>query len=341
MRFLKPIEFIPHGARLPFMSYFKIFGTLSLLLSLATVGLLATKGLNFGIDFRGGTLIELKTKNGQPADLGALRARINTLGFGEAQIQEFGQPDDVLVRIAEQPGGEKAQQEVVKKVTEALGDSMEFRRQETVGGAVSRELVQWGVIALICGNIGIALYVGFRFEWQFSIGAILSLVHDTLLTLGIFSALQLEFSQIIIVAILTIIGYSINDTVVIYDRIRENLRKYKKMPLWDLIDLSINETLSRTIMTVATVLITLLSLFFLGGEVIHGFTFAMLWGVLIGTYSSIFIAAPILVLVGVTREEVGARPAEWRSAGQGQPRTQGKGRQDSPAGQQPARAGRK
>jgi preprotein translocase subunit SecF len=171
---------------------------------------------------------------------------------------------------------------------------------------VSRELVMWGIIALLCGNIGIALYVGFRFEWQFSVGAILSLLHDTVLTLGIFSATQMEFSQIIIVAILTIIGYSINDTVVIYDRIRENLRKYKKMPLYDLIDLSINETLSRTVMTVATVLITLLSLFFLGGPVIHGFAFAMLWGVLIGTYSSIFIAAPVLILVGVTREEVGA-----------------------------------
>ena len=152
----------------------------------------------------------------------------------------------MLVRVAEQPGGEQAQQEVVKKIQKALGDTMEFRRQETVGGAVSRELVQWGIIALLCGNIGIALYVGFRFEWQFSVGAILSLLHDTMLTLGIFSAMQMEFSQIIIVAILTIIGYSINDTVVIYDRIRENLRKYKKMPLSDLIDLSVNETLSRT-----------------------------------------------------------------------------------------------
>jgi preprotein translocase subunit SecF len=319
MSFLKPIEFIPRGTKLPFMSYFKYFGTLSLLLSLATVGLLFTKGLNFGIDFRGGTLIELKTKDGREADLPALRAKIGELGLGEVQIQQFGQPDDVLVRVAEQPGGEAAQQQVVKKIQAALGESMEYRRQETVGGAVSRELVQWGVIALICGNFGIALYVGFRFEWQFSVGAILSLLHDTLLTLGIFSALQLDFSQIIIVAILTIIGYSINDTVVIYDRIRENLRKYKRMPLSDLIDLSVNETLSRTVMTVATVLITLLALFFLGGEVIHGFTFAMLWGVLIGTYSSVFIAAPVLILVGVTRDEAGARVGEGRPAPQGKP----------------------
>jgi preprotein translocase subunit SecF len=350
MSFLKPIQFIPHGTKAPFMRYFRVFGTLSLLLCLVAVGLLFTRGLNFGIDFRGGTLIELKTRDGKAADLPALRSKLSGLGFGEAQVQEFGDPSDVLVRIAEQPGGEEAQQAVVKKVQETIAGAMEIRRQETVGGAVSSELVRWGVIALICGNIGIALYVGFRFEWQFSVGAILSLAHDTLLTLGVFSVLQLEFSQIIVVAILTIIGYSINDTVVIYDRIRENLRKYKKMPLPDLIDLSVNETLSRSIMTVATVVVTLLSLFFLGGPVIHGFAFALLWGVLIGTYSSIFIAAPVLIVVGVTREDVGARIPESKLAQQGktkpkaQPRASGEAAPaagEGRAGSQALRAGRK
>jgi preprotein translocase SecF subunit len=296
----KPIEFIPQGTKIPFVSYFKFFFALSMFLNIATIVLLATVGLNFGIDFRGGTLIEIRTQ--QPADLGALRNSLGSLGLGDVQIQEFGAPTDVLIRVAEQPGGEKAQQEAVTKVQAALGSGVEIRRTEVVGGTVSRELLEKAVWALVLTCLGIFIYVWFRFEWQFALGAVFALLHDVLLTVGVFSAFQMDFDLTVVAALLTILGYSINDTVVIYDRIRENLRKYKKMPLGDLLDLSVNETLSRTIMTVGTTFLALLALYLFGGEVIRGFTFAMLFGVIVGTYSSVFIAAPFLVLVGVKRD---------------------------------------
>jgi preprotein translocase subunit SecF len=296
----KPIEFIPQGTKIPFVSYFRFFFALSMALNILTIVLLATVGLNFGIDFRGGTLIEIRTQ--QPADLSALRNSLGALGVGDVQIQEFGAPTDVLIRIAEQPGGEKAQQEAVTKVQAALGSGVEIRRTEVVGGTVSRELLEKAVWALVLTCLGIFIYVWFRFEWQFALGAVFALLHDVLLTVGVFSAFQLDFDLTVVAALLTILGYSINDTVVIYDRIRENLRKYKKMPLDQLLDLSVNETLSRTIMTVGTTFLALLALYLFGGEVIRGFTFAMLFGVIVGTYSSVFIAAPFLVLVGVKRE---------------------------------------
>lgn len=302
----KPIEFMPRNTKIPFVSYFKFFFALSIGLNILTFVLLATLGLNFGIDFRGGTLIEIRTTQG-PADMAGLRSQLETLGLGAVQIQEFGAPDTVLIRVAEQPGGEQAQQEAVKKIQGALGTGIEMRRTEVVGGTVSAELINQAIIAIVLTCFGIFLYVWLRFEWQFALGAVIALVHDVLLTVGIYSATQMEFDITIVAALLTILGYSINDTVVIYDRIRENLRKYKKKPLEELLDLSVNETLGRTLMTVSTVILALLSLYIFGGEVIRGFTFAMLFGCVVGTYSSVFIAAPFLILMGVKRDWSGVK----------------------------------
>ncbi len=298
---LKPIEYIPRNTRIPFVSYFKACMAFSILALVTTVILLATVGLNYGIDFKGGTLMEVKSTHG-PADVAAMRSTLHNLNLGEVQLQTFGSPDDVLIRIAEQPGGEKAQQEAVAKVRGVLGEGFEVRRVEVVGGVVSGELISQAIWAIVFTCFGIFLYVWFRFEWQFAIGAIVALVHDVVFTIGIWSAFQLEFNLTIVAALLTILGYSINDTVVIYDRIRENLRKYKRMPLAELLDLAVNETLSRTIMTAGSVFIALLALYFFGGEVIRGFVFAMLFGTVVGTYSSIFIAAPFLILIGIKRD---------------------------------------
>lgn len=314
--YFKPIELIPPNPRIPFTPFFKLcFGT-SMALMVATVLLLATMGLNFGIDFRGGTVIELRTKDG-PADLSALRTTVGGLNLGDVQIQEFGAPDLVMIRVAQQPGGEQAQQQAVETVSKALGDNVEIRRTEVVGGTVSGELVEMALIALVLTCFGIFVYVWLRFEWQFALGAVVALFHDVFLTVGIFSALQLDFNLTIVAALLTIMGYSINDTVVIFDRIRENLRKYKKRPLADVVDLSINETLARTAMTTGTTFLALLALYVFGGEVIRGFTFAMLIGVLIGTFSTIFIASPFILILGVKRDWSGvpaAKPGRGRQA---------------------------
>jgi preprotein translocase subunit SecF len=302
----KPIELVPQQTNIPFASYFRVCLTISGTLILATIILLATLGLNFGIDFRGGTLIEIRTTNG-PADIGAIRSNLGGLDLGEVQIQKFGAPEEVLIRIAEQPGGEQAQQEAVNRIQAALGQNVELRRTEVVGATVSSELVQQALIALVLTCLGIFVYVWFRFEWQFALGAVVALFHDVFITVGVFSATQLDFDLTIVAALLTILGYSINDTVVIYDRIRENLRKYKKKPIDDLINLSVNETLSRTVMTTGTTLLALLALYLFGGEVIRGFTFAILFGIVIGTYSSVFIAAPFLIFLGVKRDWSGVK----------------------------------
>jgi len=283
-------------------------------LMLLSVVLFFGVGLNYGIDFKGGTLIEIKTTDG-PADIGELRDKLNGLGLGDVQIQTFGAPDDVLIRVQEQPGGESAQQAVVDKVKGALGDNVEYRRVEVVGPTVSQELIESGTLAVVLAIFGVLVYIWLRFEWQFSAGAVIALVHDVVLTIGMFSAVQIEFGLPIIAAILTIVGYSLNDTVVVYDRVRENLRKYKKMPLSDLLNQSINETLSRTIVTSVTTLIALLSLYILGGEVIRGFVFAMIWGVLVGTYSSIFVGAPMLLMLGVKRDWSGLGGAKVKEQG--------------------------
>lgn len=306
---MRKLQLIPDNTNIPFIGFRKVALGLSALVVVASIILVAVQGLNFGIDFRGGTLIEIGTE--EPADLGDLRSRLGGLGLGDVQIQTFGAPNDVLIRVETQPGGSAAQQVVVDKVRAELGDTVEYRRVEVVGPTVSGELIEAGVLAIVLAVGMMLVYIWFRFEWQFSVGAVVALVHDVLITLGLFAILQLEFNLSIIAALLTIVGYSMNDTVVVYDRVRENLRKYKRMPLEELLDLSVNNTLSRTVMTSVTTLLALLSLYVFGGEVIRGFTFAMIWGIVIGTYSSIFIAAPLLLILGVKRD--------WSGAGAGEP----------------------
>ncbi|MEO0729033.1 MAG: protein translocase subunit SecF [Pseudomonadota bacterium] len=311
-------HFIPDGTHIDFMAFRKICFWASVAIMIACAGLFFLRGLNYGVDFKGGTMVELRTKDGNAADIGALRSKIGDLGLGDVQIQTFGQPSDILIRVEQQTGtddDERAQQEALRKIQAAVSETYIQRRVEVVGPAVSGELRTTGIIAVLASIIAIILYIWFRFEWQFAIGAVLALTHDVLITIGVFVILQLDFDLSTVAALLTILGYSVNDTVVISDRIRENLRKYKKMALPDLLNLSINETLPRTLMTSGTTLVVLFALYFLGGEVIRNFTFAMLFGVIIGTYSSIFIAAPILELLGVKRDWSGLTKGEQAAAG--------------------------
>lgn len=298
------LKLVPQKTDVPFIRIRNITFWLSGLLTVASVVLFFTVGLNYGIDFRGGTMIEVGTE--APADLPKIRSIVSGLGLGDVQAQSFGGDNAVLIRLEANEGGEKAQQQDVADVKAALdkdyGAPVTYRRIELVGPKVSGDLVNAGFLAVVLAVAAMLVYVWFRFEWQFGVGSVIALVHDVAMTIGIFSLLQLEFNLSIVAAILTIVGYSMNDTVVVYDRVRENLRKYKKMPLDELLNLAINETLSRTTMTSFTTLLALTVLFIFGGEVIRGFTFAMIWGILIGTYSSIFIAAPFLLLVGVKRD---------------------------------------
>ncbi|CAA7613260.1 Protein translocase subunit SecF [Magnetospirillum sp. LM-5] len=260
-----------------------------------TFASIAVKGFNFGIDFAGGLLIEVQTTDG-PAKIGPMRDILGGLGLGEVSLQEFGATGrDVMIRVQRQEGDEKAQLAALAKVKEALGAGYDYRRVEIVGPKVGEELKQDGVLAVGLAVLAIAAYVWFRFEWQFGAGALIATFHDVIATFGLFSVTGLEFNLTSVAAILTIAGYSINDTVVIYDRVRENLRKYKAMPVYDLLNLAVNETLARTFLTVATVFITVLALLVFGGEVLHGFSVAMLWGLIVGTYSSVFVALPVLI----------------------------------------------
>lgn len=306
---MRKLKLVPDDTHIPFLGMRFIALAVSTAMVLGSFAMVIIFGLNFGIDFRGGTMIEIGTE--EPADIADLRNRLGGLGLGEVQIQEFGAPTDVLIRIETQPGGEGAQRGAIQTVRDELGDSVEYRRVEVVGPTVSGELIEAGVLAIILAVSMMLVYIWFRFEWQFSVGAVVALVHDVVITLGLFAVLQLEFNLSIIAALLTIVGYSMNDTVVVYDRVREKLRKYKRMPLAELLDLAVNKTLSRTVMTSVTTLLALLSLYIFGGEVIRGFTFAMIWGIIIGTYSSIFVAAPLLLWLGVKRD--------WSGAGAGEP----------------------
>lgn len=282
------------GKDIPFMKYRRIVFGITGVIMLTCLGGFMTKGLNLGIDFQGGSIIEVQSKSG-PADIADIRERLSQLNLGEIQAQSFGSPDDVLIRIQAQEGGENAEQSAITMIRGELQDKYDFRRVEVVGPAVSGDLTVTSTIGIALAMIAIMIYIWFRFEWQFALGAIISMVHDVVFTIGLFVFLGIEFNLTSIAAILTIIGYSLNDTVVIYDRIRENLRRYKKMPLSMIIDVSLNQTLSRTILTGLTVMLALLSLYLFGGEVIRSFTFAMLFGVGIGVFSSIYIAAPVLI----------------------------------------------
>ncbi|MEM9206193.1 MAG: protein translocase subunit SecF [Pseudomonadota bacterium] len=303
------LRLVPAETNFKFMTLRRVMFPLSAVLILVSLGLFFSTGLNTGIDFRGGTLIEVRTTDG-PADVAGFRTSLGGLQLGDVQIQEFGTPTDVLIRVERQPGGDAEQQAALAKVRDALGTNIEYRRVEVVGPRISGELAQSGLIAVLVAIAAVLFYIWFRFEWQFAVGAIIALVHDVILTIGFFSVTRYEFNLASIAAILTIVGYSLNDTVVVYDRIREKLRKYKKMPIEELLDMAVNKTLSRTVMTSVTTLLALFTLFVVGGEVIRSFTAAMIWGVVIGTYSSIFIAAPILLFVKIKREGVGASKAD-------------------------------
>jgi preprotein translocase subunit SecF len=276
---------------LNFSSKFKYANILSLILFVLSVILIFFKGLNYGIDFKGGTLIELRSNNIEAA---SIRDILKDMDLGDVNVKKFGKEGDFLVKVEQKENNNKLIPEIKKNISESLNSEVNFRRVENVGPKVSAELLQSGIIAISLSLTAMLFYIWIRFEWQFSIGSIIALFHDVVITLGIFSLLSLEINLSIIAAVLTIVGYSMNDTVVIYDRIRENLGKYHKLDISNIANLSINETLSRTIITSVTTLLALFSIFILGGEILRGFSFAMILGVLIGTYSSIFVASPIL-----------------------------------------------
>jgi SecD/SecF fusion protein len=289
------VNYLPDNPTVRFMRMRMIAFVFSAVASVAAAGSFLTVDMNYGIDFRGGSSIEVKALQGS-ADVGAVRAALEELNLGEVQVQEFGTPSEILIRIGTQEGGDSAEQSALSKVRSALEADYEFRRIEVVGPTVSSELTRAGTIAVLASMLAMLIYIWFRFEWQFALGAIISTLHDVIMMVGFFVWFQLEFNLTSIAAILTVVGYSINDTVVVYDRVRENLRKFKKMPIEQLLDVSMNETLSRTILTGITTLMALTALYLWGGEVISSFTIAMIFGILIGTYSSIFVAGPLLIL---------------------------------------------
>jgi preprotein translocase subunit SecF len=310
------LRIVPDDTSFDFIRFRRVSFPISALLSIIAITLYFTHGLNFGIDFIGGTRMEVQSKAG-PVDIANMRATLSQLGLGEIQIKEFGSADTVEIKIAQQPGGEQAQQAAVLKVRDALGTGVDYRSVDVVGPKVSGELLHWGILGIFVAIGAILMYLWFRFEWQFALGAMIANVHDIVLTLGFMSITQIDFDLTSIAALLTILGYSLNDTVVIYDRIREMLRRYKKMPMTDLLNKSINATLSRSVITHVTVLLALLALLLFGGQAIHSFTATMMFGAaLVGTYTSVFIASPILIYLGVGtgRQYVPDAPEEEKLA---------------------------
>jgi SecD/SecF fusion protein len=289
------VRLIPENTGIPFMRVRNYAFTISAALSIAAVVGFFTVQMNTGIDFRGGSMIEVQAREGV-ADVAEVRDSLTALNVGEVQVQEFGTPRELLIRIASQGADDAAEQAVIQQVRGALEAEYDFRRVEIVGPTVSAELAWTGTIAVIAAMFAMLVYIWFRFEWQFAVGAIVSTLHDVLMVVALYVFFGLEFNLTSIAAVLTVVGYSINDTVVIYDRVRENLRKYKKMPIEELLNMTLNQTLSRTILTGVTTLLALVSLYLLGGEVIASFTLAMIFGILVGTYSSIFVAGPMLIL---------------------------------------------
>lgn len=300
---MKLLRLAPENTKFPFMRFRRVSYPFSAVLSLIAVALFIFKGMNFGIDFAGGTVIELRAKSGA-AEVGTLRTLGENLKLGDIEVQAFGNAADATLRFGLQPGGDVAQQAAVEKVRGAVGDQYELRRVEVVGPRVSNELVQSGTLGVVLSIVAVLTYLWFRFEWQFAVGAVIATMHDLLLTVGFFSITQLEFNTTSIAAILTIVGYSLNETVVVLDRIRENMRKYKKMATAQMIDMSINAVLPRTIMTATTVMLALFALVAFGGQVIRSFSLAMIWGIFVATYSSIFICSPMLIYLGLRNEDV-------------------------------------
>ena len=296
---MRLLRIVPDDTKFDFMRFRRISFPLSALLSILAIALYFVHGLNFGIDFVGGTLMEVQSKAG-PADIAKMRSTLGGLNLGEVQLQQFGGPRNVLIRWAQQPGGEEAQQAAVAKVRAVIDKDFEIVRLEVVGARVSTEFLTSGTLGLMLAIMAILIYLWFRFEWQFALGAMIANVHDLVLTIGFMSVTQVDFDLTSIAALLTILGYSLNDTIVIYDRIREMLRRYKRLTMADLLNISVNATLSRSIITHVTVTLALLALLIFGGNAIHSFTATMMFGVvLVGTYTSVFIAAPILIYLGV------------------------------------------
>lgn len=301
---MKLLRLAPENTKYGFMRLRRVSYPFSAVLSILSVVMFLTVGMNFGIDFAGGTMMELRAKTGQ-ADLAELRALGDRLGLGSVEVQGFGNGTDATVRIKVQPGGDPAQEAAVEKVKSALGAKYDFRSVAVVGPRVSGELEQSGTLGVALSIVAVLTYLWFRFEWQFAVGAVIATMHDLLLTVGFFAITRLEFNTTSIAAILTIVGYSLNEAVVVLDRIREMMRKYKRLSVSDMIDMSINAVLPRTIMTATTVFLALLSLIVFGGHVIRSFSIAMMWGIFVGTYSSVFICSPILIYLGVRTETSG------------------------------------
>ncbi|MBO9517111.1 MAG: protein translocase subunit SecF [Porphyrobacter sp.] len=304
---MKLLKLIPDNTNIKFLRWRVPFYVVSILLMAASVGLVATKGLNLGVDFIGGQMIRVTFTQSPAAPLAQIREEVDALGYGEPVIQQFGKPNEISIRM-KLPEGEN-QTALANIMSEKIVSTLEANHKDvrvdgvdSVSGKVSGELFQSGMLALALAMVGISIYIWMRFEWQFGVGALFALVHDVTLTVGLFALTQMEFDLNIVAALLTLIGYSLNDNIVVYDRVRENLKKYRRMPLPELLDLSVNETLSRTIVTSTSLLITLIALLVLGPDVIFGFTAAITLGIFVGTYSSIYMATPVLVWLGVTSD---------------------------------------
>ena len=306
---MRGLQIIPDDININVMGLRYVAYALSAIIIIGSLALLGTRGLNFGIDFSGGTVIEIQTP--EVPDLTVLRRDLNALGVGGISIQEFGAPDDLLIRLPQQAAGPEAEKAAIQKVRDYLDSTytgegneslVDYRRTEYVGPQVGEELQTQGMYAVLFSLLGILGYIWVRFEWQFGVAAVIALAHDAIATLGLFALTQMEFNLSTVAAVLMIAGYSINDTVIIFDRIRETLRKYKKMPLIELFNLAVNNTLGRTIMTSFTTLLALIALYIFGGEVIQGFVYALIFGIVVGTYSSIFVAAPVLSLFNIRRD---------------------------------------
>jgi preprotein translocase subunit SecF len=307
-----PLKIVPDNTNIGFVRMRFVAFALTLLLTIGSIGLLATRGLNLGVDFVGGLTMEVEFKAPPPLD--ALRVKVDSLGVGTSALQEFGSPNNILIRLPLPEGDQAAVQKVVAKVQTGLKaqyGKVNFRRVESVSGKVSGELIRSGIWAVLLSMAAVALFTWFRFEWFFGVSTVVALIHDVVVTLGFFALTQLEFDLNVVAAVLTIIGYSLNDKVVIDDRIRENLRKYRTMDIGPIIDLSVNETLPRTVMTSLTLLAALASMLILGPDVIFGFTAAMMLGIVVGTYSSIFVSSSLLIALGVKSR---AAPAAESSA---------------------------
>ncbi len=301
------IHVIPHDTKINFLRFHKVTFLISVIMVVGSILLIAFKGLEFGVDFAGGILMEVKTEG--PADLASMREQLSELGLGEVALQEFGAADTVLIRLQSQGDAEGAQIAAIQKVKDSLGPTVQFRRSEYVGPKVGDELIRDATIATVLALFGIMAYVWFRYEWQFAVNCIVALFHDCITTVGLFALLGIQFDLNVVAAVLTIAGFSVNDTVVIYDRIREELRRYKKMPMRELINLSINRTLTRTIMTSGLAFLAVLALLLFGGPALRGFSLAMTWGIVIGTYSTICVATPMLVYMNLRRRKDDADPA--------------------------------